>query len=191
MAIDFDSVLATLQPPKNNERQPLEVSRDKLVRYANWMSSKGYKHTRTSLEALHAYLQGYGVGLSGDMGTGKTMFFKCLGVPILRMIDFAGMKIEDVRAELRNYYDQPICLDDIGREPKGNDYTVPFEPLAICLEDRIYRNKPTYVTMNVDEAAFLKRYVDKRLLDRMYELCKFFKFKGESQRHAVPHALDI
>lgn len=189
--MDFANILGELKQAANADRQPKAVSRETLIKWANFMAGKGYHHTEASLAALHAYLQGYGVALTGDLGTGKTLFFRLLDIPILSMIDFAGQKPEDIRATLTNYYDRPLVLDDVGKEPKGTNYGEGyFEPLAICLEDRLWRNQPTHITMNLTEKSFIARYGDLRLLDRIYELCKPFKYAGKSQRHAVPRYAD-
>lgn len=181
--MNYEDILASLTPTVDKDPKPKEVSKERLTVVANRMALNGYQHTPKSLEALHAYLQGYGVFLSGTVGTGKTLFFRLLGVTVLDMTTFAGMRDEDAIALIHNYQNEEIVLDDIGREP-CSPWTKQ-EYINGILEARSRSRFPTHFTTNFDEQRMLARYNDVRVVDRLYQFAKMFRFEGESKRHAI------
>ena len=70
MDIDCDALLKKLErKPRKLETIPFTAEEFEAI--ATKMANLGYIHTKTSLEALKAYMSGYGLLLMGDVGTGK------------------------------------------------------------------------------------------------------------------------
>ena len=166
------------------------------------MARAGYRPTEASLVALERYIQGYGLWLSGDVGTGKTMFFRHLhplnvriarsgrvpSVVIFPMVRTLEMGV----AALRDWLDDNACnevvLDDIGAEPVFNHFGGKFDILPYILDKRQESPCRTHATSNLNARAINARYGDERILDRFSEMFVQIPFKGQSMRRSRPNA---
>lgn len=71
MNINYDEMLKDLERPQD-EVQEIHYPEEEFKAIAGLMADLGYIHTKESLDALQAYMSGYGLLLTGDVGTGKT-----------------------------------------------------------------------------------------------------------------------
>lgn len=187
---DFASVLSAL--PTFAPKQPLTIGRDALVAKATAMARRGYVHSATSLEALEAYLQGYGILLSGGLGVGKTLFFKVVNpepIPVLSFNRCHLYKYDQLEKFLDETAGGELVLDDIGwNVESANNYGTRFETLQVVLDYRLTETAArTHVTTNCTNDELIGRF-DAHLIDRIYQLCKCFVFPpAESRREAKPN----
>ena len=77
MNINYDELLKDLERPQE-DIEPIPFTEEEFKTFATQMADLGYIHTAASLDALQAYMAGYGLLLMGDVGTGKTFFFEKL-----------------------------------------------------------------------------------------------------------------
>lgn len=167
------------------------------------MAKLGYRHTEASLTALEMYIKGFGLWLSGDVGTGKTMFFKLLRplnlrfrttgqipkIIIFPMVRTLEMSVDDIKEWLgENFYNE-VVLDDVGAEPVYNHFGGKFDILPYILDKRLDSPCRTHATSNLKPKAMVERYDDKRILDRFSEMFVKIPFTGPSMRHSQPNAV--
>ena len=175
------------------------ITKEELTASAVKMAKRGYAPSEASLAALEKYLQGYGLWLSGDVGTGKTMFFKALPVmqtsrnremerATLSMGGILDWTVEDLSAFLAANEGNELVLDDLGREPQFVEYGKRFEILPWIIEKRMGATARTHFTTN-----FPKKYFDERygygLFDRMRSMAYHIRFEGESNRQLRPRII--
>lgn len=186
---DFASVLGSL--PKYHRRPPREVPAAELAAKATAMARRGYRHTEQSLEMLEAYLQGYGVLISGGLGSGKSFFFETVEPEPIRELSFNVChlwKYDRLDEWLTSAVNCDVVLDDIGWDAdKSNNYGTKFEVLQIVLDARLRQSGRTHVTTNLTNDELIEKY-DPHLVDRIYQLCKCFTLpQCESRRDAFPN----
>jgi len=151
------------------------------------MRIRGYEPSEQSRAAVRAYLECYGLFLMGNVGTGKTFFFKKVNptpITIFSLQDHALDSAEEIKASVLGVQDREVVFDDIGTEPTLNRYGTRFEILPWIVEQRLELRCRTHFTTNIQGAQLRERYGD-RTLDRIKSLCKAFPFTGESQRTCV------
>lgn len=188
MEANFAELLKDI--PVYHRRKPPEVTREQLVAKATAMARRGYIHSEASLAALEAYLQGYGILLSGGMGLGKTFFFQTLNpqpLPILSFNQCFLWKYEDLGEWLDNFADRDIVLDDIGWESgRASNYGTRFDTLQVVLDARLrVRRARTHITTNCTNDELVEKY-DPHVVDRIYECCRCFVLpNAESKRDAL------
>lgn len=192
--LDFDAILKDLGTPKKVGR-PLPVDRESLLAAAERMVGRGYRHTTVSLEALTAYIEGYGLILGGDVGTGKTLFFDCVGeLPVVRfsILKWSSQKLDIIEDWMCVHKDEEIVVDDIGSEPVYNNYGCRLDLLPWIIEYRLCSRERTHFTTNLTSKQLIDRY-GARVVDRLHELCMSFKFSGPSLRvtRVSPEASDV
>ena len=156
------------------------VTPDELVSHARAMKARGYAHSVVSLKALEAYMQGYGILLSGPVGTGKTLFFKLVEREPIEELSFSSValwKYDRLEEWLNEHRYCDIVLDDVGADKSGGDgarnFGQRYETLQIVLDARLKTDYRTHITTNMGSEALISTY-DYRLVDRIYELTKPF-----------------
>lgn len=160
----------------------VDVNDDEIRARASEMAKHGYSFDSSSIDALKAYLEGYGVLISGDVGTGKTSFFKALGgIRKVTMVDLYANPLEEIVEIVDRMNDEEIVVDDIGTEPVYSNYGCKMDILPWLIERRSKSEMRTHYTTNLNGDELTKRY-GARVVDRMYETCKMFKFSGASRR---------
>ncbi len=204
MSINYDELLKKLErPPKEIKTEPFTQEEFEFI--AGKMADLGYIHTKTSLKALEAYMSGYGLLLLGDVGTGKTFFFKTLfkameptdrilavcieqtksNPEIYRMSKTIGMAFNDIKDEVDGLYRQEVLFDDIGVEVVANDWGRKFELVPWLVDLRLKAARRTHFTTNLTADQLLERY-GARTIDRMHTLVRVIEFKGKSHRQTIP-----
>ena len=198
--MDYSNILnCLLSDLKRAQPDDRKITKEELTTYAANMARRGYVPCAASLAALEKYLQGYGLWLSGDVGTGKTMFFKVLPVfqtsrnremerVTLSMGGILDWTVEDLSAFLTANEGNELVLDDLGREPQFVEYGKRFEILPWIIEKRMGVTARTHFTTN-----FPKKYFDERygygLFDRMRSMAFHVRFEGESNRQLRPRII--
>jgi len=143
-----------------------------------------------------------GLLLSGDVGTGKTLFFttflgRCRMLTARRIVAMYS-EINDpvlfADAVHGSYTDtyirnppRALIIDDLGEETTSVRYGERREVLTEVLTDRYdawqrHRVK-TFITTNMDSKEFVARY-GARVLDRVLDMCEVVKFAGKSARRS-------
>lgn len=171
MVIDLDAILAGL--PGLRKRTKREVAtQERLSMVALHMTRCGYRHTRESLDALRDWLDGYGLLLAGDVGTGKTMFFKCLpnSVAILPMRECYLWGFDRLDSWLSSNADSDILVDDLGAECAANNFGSKYNAINPILERRLGSAYRTNFTTNFTSKELLAKYEDSSIVDRIFEL---------------------
>lgn len=191
---------AKLEMPSPAE---VSVNPEAIKSRALEMAKQGYQPTEAALAALELYLKGYGLWLSGDVGTGKTMFFQLLrplnillrrtgrapAIVIFPMVRTLEMSVADIKEWLdENYYNE-VVLDDVGAEPVFNHFGGKFDILPYILDKRLDSPCRTHATSNLKAKAMALRYNDERVLDRFAEMFVKVPFTGASFRRSQPNRL--
>lgn len=184
---------ASLAEPSVYERT---VTPGELRAAADKMLKRGYWPTEASLLALEKYLQGYALWLAGDVGTGKTFFFRAApvwqpqgrsdrGRAVLNMGQLLGENVESVKRYLADHADDELVIDDIGKEPLFVEYGTRFEILPWIVEERMQVQARTHYTSNYGKKYFDERY-GYGLFDRIFTGAYFVEFAGVSRRVLAP-----
>lgn len=178
--IDFAKMLkvadtAYIAPlTRNASRQITEQDVKKAVVA---MSQAGYIFCEKTIEAVAEYLRGYGVLLSGNVGIGKTLFFKVLNDRILHL-DFnemLGWTQEELCNTLAGLTKREVLIDDIGSGGAiGKDYGRSYDVLLTILNKRQWLNERTHFTTNLTNNELVSRF-DARVVDRIYGMAKCFR----------------
>jgi hypothetical protein len=151
-------------------------------------ASCGYIPNAQTPDILRAYIERYGIMLTGAAGTGKTML---MGILIgTRRIQHAQRDIADCGIDgIAQWFewrdDKTVCIDDLGAERVANSYGSKEDILRLVIERRAAGRKITHVTTNLTSDQIRARYGD-RILDRLLGMCKVFQMQGASKRHAEP-----
>jgi DNA replication protein DnaC len=186
--MDFNAILQRVTPLVKPQPKP-EVDTAKVESYAKMMAKAGYIPSTESLAALKLCLEGYGVIITGNVGTGKTMFFQTLYSAIPRKLFTAseisnGNKPSDIDAWLSQWDNSTFILDDIGSEIQTNLFGTKVELVSMVIEHRAkLKGVQTHITTNLTAKGIRERYGD-RILDRINGMCKSVKFVGRSLRNA-------
>ena len=174
-------------PATRNERK---VDDKLLARKVAAMAEAGYKFSAATIEATRAYLQGYGVLLSGRVGVGKTLFFRLINHDALiadigTIMGWRQAEIEEYAIGSRNC---ELVIDDIGcGGSKARDYGREFDALLMILNmrDPARCRFRTHFTTNLTNDELVAN-LDARVVDRIYGLAKCFRIETEeSRREAV------
>lgn len=183
----LDIANAAYRPTARKCRQ---VSDQALADCIRRMSASGYKFNSATVEAVRDYMRGYGILLSGKVGTGKTLFFRKLNPSaiIIDMGDVMGWRQEDVYNSMEAYANFEIVLDDLGcGGSRARDYGREFDALLLILNIRdpsrcVCR---THFTTNLTNDELIEHF-DARVVDRIYGMAKCHRMPdGESMREAV------
>ena len=209
MNADYDEMLKKLERPRK-EIETVHFSQEEFEQLAGKMADLGYIHSKVSLEALEAYMAGYGLLLTGDVGAGKTFFFetlfkalepsdrngewewKILGKKpeIYYMRKTIGMAFNDVDGEIADLDRRDVLFDDIGVEVVANDWGRKFELVPWLVDLRLQNEHRSHFTTNLSADQLLERY-GARTVDRLHALVKVFEFKGQSHRQTLPNRATV
>lgn len=143
------------------------------------MAEEGYIFTHPcQLDALRAYIDGYGVLISGAVGIGKTLFFRRLSpnIVILNMENLVALGRDDLLSLVNRYQDAEIVLDDLGLGgSKTKDYGREYDALLAVLNWRERSRFRTHFTTNLTNDALVESF-DARAVDRIYGFAKCFRW---------------
>ena len=153
------------------------------------MAGRGYILDHSTIEAIKKYEQGYSLLLTGNVGVGKTHFFKCLPYDIYALdMNFAmRWKFNEIESWLECHVNDEVLIDDIGAgSSKGNDYGVQYDVLMCLLNGRMRSRKRTHFTTNCNSVQLINSF-DYRAVDRIYGMAFPIKMdRVESLRQPKP-----
>lgn len=194
--LNFDAILKAVAIAPS-EARIAPVTEERLADRACQMARRGYVHSPESLFALQKYLEGFGLFLIGNCGTGKTLFFRTInaivkasgggGLVILPMIDFVGRRVSELRDVFVEHERDEMVLDDVGSEPTFNEFGNRWDILPWLLEMRMYAPARTHFTTNLSREELVARY-GVRTIDRLHEVAVSVDMGGKSMRRTVPNA---
>lgn len=180
-----DEVNRELPPPK-----VLTVTNDNVKRVAQSMARLGYRFEVGTLQLVREFLLDKGLLLTGDVGTGKSFFFYCLGVPCLNLKIAQSKELKEIVRALDEHADRAILVDDIGVEELSYmSYGTSVRLLDLILEKRVECPMPTHFTTNLTIEGLKERY-GARVVDRMRGMAKVATLRGGSNRDIDAPKLD-
>lgn len=143
------------------------------------MAEEGYVFAHPcQLDALRAYMDGYGVLISGAVGIGKTFFFRKIDpdIIILNMSELVAMGHEELEALVLRYLNSEVVIDDLGLGgSKAKDYGREYDALLAVLNWRERSRFRTHFTTNLTNDALVESF-DARAVDRIYGFAKCFRW---------------
>lgn len=128
--------------------------------------------------------QGKGLFLVGNTGLGKTRLLLTITYAFYeRGLVVKPYKSYQLTSELANeLLTKPvIAIDEIGREPLGNNYGVKYEPLEILIDGCESSGITLIATSNLKSEKLIERY-GQPIYNRLIANCETIVFKGESLR---------
>lgn len=161
-----------------SRRSPEEFSA--ALKSAVWrMAEEGYIFTHPcQLDTLRAYMDGYGVLISGAVGIGKTLFFRRLSpdIIILNMGSLVAMGHEELASSVLGCLNSEVVIDDLGLGgSKAKDYGREYDALLAVLNWRERSRFRTHFTTNLSNDALVENF-DARAVDRIYGFAKCFRW---------------
>lgn len=117
-------------------------------------------------KALRGLVEGRSVVLTGSPGTGKSLFFKLLGIPMFSLVYAQTKSLNEISDAFDHYRCTKIAIDDIGAEGKFNHYGTQSELLDFVLSRREDASRPTCYTTNLTPEQIQERYGE-RIIDRL------------------------
>jgi len=151
------------------------------------LAASGYIPSAEIVGPVCAYMQGYGILLTGRAGCGKTMLMRMLMATrgemqhVDEILDWGADGIPD----WHDFRDgREVCIDDLGSERVVSEYGNKDDLLKLIIGHRCERqNGRTHITTNLTAEQIAARYGD-RVLDRILGMCKPFVLTGPSRREA-------
>lgn len=175
MTLTYLTELANGAYKENRKAVPTAESvRPKVEATVKAMAARGFQFEKATLSAVVAYCQGYSILLSGCVGTGKTMFFRCLNpdIAILDMGDLVHWERSDLETLLVDMREREIVIDDLGSgAATANDYGNRYDVLLYILNKRQGVKARTHFTTNLNSDE-LNKFYDYRAMDRVYGMAK-------------------
>lgn len=177
-ASDFENLASKLVGAVGRRYSPREIMPVDLLDKARAMMKRGYVHTPDTLRVLEAYMQGYGILLSGGLGIGKSFFFEVVNPEPVAVLSFNRChlwKYDQLEKWLDDHTGVEVVLDDIGWDAdKANNFGTKYEVLQVVLDHRLTESGcRTHITTNLSNDELVAKY-DGHLVDRVYQLCKCF-----------------
>lgn len=152
-------------------------------RFAIGMAKRGYVFTEETMAFARTYCDGGSLCIRGDVGTGKSFFFYCAGVPALSVELAQGMPIEKINRALESWRDTDILIDDIGKENADyKSYGTSLGLVDYIIERRLDTCARTHFTTNRTPQELENRY-GTRIVDRLTQLCTVVVLNGQSRRN--------
>lgn len=129
--------------------------------------------------------RGKGLFLQGDVGRGKSVIITGI-IPVLMYATFSKVLTPYPAEVIPDRYKQlisawAVCIDDLGTEPKVNDFGERYEGFPHIANAAEARLKLMFITTNLTSEQLLERYGE-RTVDRIRRLCRIVKFNGKSFR---------
>lgn len=185
----MDSDLINRALARANEATQANVSRpeatdEQVSARIDMLLRWGYVSSEQTVEPIRAFLSGYSVLLSGDVGVGKTFLMKSMGVKCYKAPALSEYKSSGIDIWYDSTDKATICIDDLGTEDQSNNYGIRSDLLRAIIDHRCeLRGVKTHITTNMDASSLGERY-DDRTLNRIIGMCKVFRMTGESRRKA-------
>lgn len=181
MLPDLDKFLAEINANAERVAAANAVTEEQVRQRAADMAKRGYIMSAQSYRLLQKYMAGEGLYIYGDVGVGKTFFFRVLNVPILSLVKAMTKSLDEIVMALNKHRNMPIMVDDIGAEPVYNHFGTKMELLNTVLDIRLDSSAPTHFTSNVTPDDVIGRY-GIRAFDRITGFAARYKWNGESHR---------
>jgi len=197
--MSFDCEVANaaeqLLNPKSvrRERIPCFEAVERFLEKRGWKRAiAGNKDFEAAVRAIIlTYETGKGLLVSGEYGVGKTALIKALVPPDAFKVQL-GISIEPLKKEWQemwaeNPLEKSVFLDDLGAEPRVNEYGVKLELAADFItfwHDRHAPGKRMLITTNYNSEEMDIRYGG-RLTSRLKDLCVAVRLTGEDKRKWV------
>lgn len=126
-----------------------------------------------------------GLFLQGDVGRGKSVIIAGI-IPVLMYAVFGKVITPYPSEVIPDKYNQlvkswAVCIDDLGTEPKVNNFGEKYEGFPHIANAAEARLKLMFISTNLSSEELLDRYGE-RTMDRIRRLCKVVKFNGKSLR---------
>lgn len=208
--INFQEILQTMQRNNYNPvRSPKVLSWGNHTECANLFkqimlnvdrSIKSYEHLPEYDDVIDwmTNTEGKGLLLMGDCGRGKSVIIASVVPFLLTAKGFVSKPIHadffesPCKADWATEIQKPknidyLCqcafpiIDELGVEPKINDYGERYEGFTKVINVAEMKLKPLFVSTNLTKEQLLTRY-DERTFERLVHLCRRVEFNGESLR---------
>lgn len=181
----MESVEDILNQLTRKALRPAEtVSKERFMAEANRMADRGFVFDEEGLKLLKSYLANQsGLLLLGNVGCGKTFFFKAREIPVLSMQTICEHTLSEISTALKAHEGSEILVDDIGAEGEFNNFGTKQDILQLILETRLATPERTHFTTNLKMPDLYARY-GARTFDRLKELAKLYTLEGGSKRCA-------
>jgi DNA replication protein DnaC len=144
----------------------------------------GYIANASTVEPVRAYLEGFGLLLTGAVGRGKTFLIQCLykRAPQHAQEDICSWGMAGIN-DWYSWWDGRVCvIDDLGSERTATEYGAKEEIMRLVIGHRAERQTaPTHITTNLSAEQISDRYGD-RTLSRILGMCRPFTLTGRDWR---------
>jgi hypothetical protein len=186
--MDFTETIAKCRAIATARNAPRKTVTDEQVaaRMA-LLAEAGYVPSADTIGPVRACLEGYGVLLTGSVGSGKTLLLRLLTCPacmqhVTTINDWGMAGIEDWFC----WWDGKQCvIDDLAAERTTVEFGNREDLMKLVIGHRAERQTGrTHITTNLSAQQIATRYGD-RILDRILGMCKPFTISGPSHRVAV------
>lgn len=159
MAVDYTKLATLLKGHNGAQCRPRDIQQADLLAKAKAMAQRGYAHTTDTLRVLEAYMQGYGILLSGGIGIGKSFFFETVNPEPVAVLSFNRCHLwryEQLEQWLDDHTGVEVVLDDIGWDAdKANNYGTKYEVLQVVLDHRLTESGcRTHITTNLSTTSW-------------------------------------
>ena len=152
-------------PQLLNQQQITNIEQS-VNKWKDILIKRKYIFHEAAEKALRELVKGRSVVLTGSPGTGKSLFFKLLGIPMFSLVYAQTKRFDEISAAFDHYRNANIAVDDIGAEGKFNNYGTQAELLDFVLSRREDASRPTFYMTNLTPEQIQERYGE-RIIDRL------------------------
>ena len=131
-----------------NPQQIADIEQN-VNKWKDFLIKRKYIFHEAAEKALRGLVEGRSVVLTGSPGTGKSLFFKLLGIPMFSLVYAQTKSLNEISDAFDHYRCTKIAVDDIGAEGKFNNYGTQSELLDFVLSRREDASRPTCYTTNL------------------------------------------